>query len=82
MRERQKTGQAAARKEDGKFYFMICNTCFWCASVFKLHLSKYRDMFSCPVCKGSKIETIPLAANKMHNLKLSESSRRVVLDSF
>ena len=82
MRGREKTVLAAARKADEKLYFMICNTCFWCASVFRLHLSEYRDRFSCPICKGIKIEIIPLAAAKMHNLDLSESNMRLVLDSF
>ena len=78
MLERDQAIVAAARKDERKFFFMICNSCFWCASVFKLHLSKYRDIFSCPVCKGNKIETLPLAANKMYNLKLRESSRMVL----
>jgi hypothetical protein len=81
MLETEQTILTAARNDDSKFYFMICTTCFWCASVFKLQLSKYRDIFPCPVCKGSKIETIPLAADKMYNLKRSESSR-LVFDLF
>ncbi|HZA48576.1 MAG TPA: hypothetical protein VE521_06605 [Nitrososphaera sp.] len=36
--------------------FALCSHCFWCASFLGLRLSKV-----CPSCKGSNINSIPLA---------------------
>jgi hypothetical protein len=56
---------AAAKTHGRKYYFMICDICLWCASVFEPDLSKYRDTFLCPVCQGTKIEAIPLASDEV-----------------
>jgi hypothetical protein len=64
MLDREQTIIAAAKTHGRKYYFMICDTCLWCASVFEPNLSKYRETFLCPVCQGSKIEAIPLASDK------------------
>jgi hypothetical protein len=72
---REHTILASAKRDDRKYYFMICNICFWCASLFEPDLSKYRRAFLCPVCEGSKVEAIPLASDEVHRLKYSESGR-------
>ncbi|MDQ3967540.1 MAG: hypothetical protein M3275_03990 [Thermoproteota archaeon] len=36
--------------------FALCSHCFWCASFLGLRLGKV-----CPSCKGSNINSIPLA---------------------
>lgn len=74
MLESEHTILESATRDGRKYYFMICDICFWCASVFEPHLSKYRgSFFSCPVCQGSKV--IPLASNEVYRLKYSENSR-------
>ena len=66
MLDREQTILAAAKTYGRKYYFMICETCLWCASVFEPDLSKYRETFLCPVCQGSsKIEAIPLASDEV-----------------
>ena len=64
---------AAAKIEGRKYYFIICDICLWCASIFELDSSKYRDAFLCPVCQGSKVQVIPLASNEVYHLKYSEA---------
>lgn len=66
---------ASTKRDVRKYYFMICDMCFWCASLFEPDLSKYRGAFSCPVCEGSKVQVIPLASDEVYRLKYSESSR-------
>jgi hypothetical protein len=64
MLESKHTILEAAKGDGGKYYFMICDVCFWCASVFESHLSKCGgSFFSCPVCQGSKVQAIPLASD-------------------
>jgi hypothetical protein len=75
MLESEHTILESATRDGRKYYFMICDICFWCASVFEPHLSKYSgSFFSCPVCQGSKVQVIPLASNEVYRLKYSENS--------
>jgi hypothetical protein len=65
MLESEHTVLESAKGDGRKYYFMICDICFWCASVFKPQLSKYHGSFSCPVCQESKVQAIPLASNEV-----------------
>lgn len=38
------------------FEFLICNSCFWCAST----LGEY-DIKACPSCKNDKLESFPIS---------------------
>jgi hypothetical protein len=40
--------------------FALCSYCFWCASSLHGRLGKV-----CPSCKGSTIDSIPLAGTQM-----------------
>ncbi len=73
MPDSEQTILAAAKIEGRKYYFIICDICLWCASIFEPDSSKYRDAFLCPVCKGSKVQVIPLASNEVYHLKYSEA---------
>jgi hypothetical protein len=75
MLDREHAILASTKRDGRKYYFMICDVCFWCASIFDLDLSKYRDTFLCPVCQGSKVQAIQLAPYEVYGLKYSESSR-------
>jgi hypothetical protein len=71
MLDMDQTILAAAKRRDGReYHFMICDMCFWCASVFGPDLSRYCGEFLCPVCKGSKLETIPLASDEVFRSKM------------
>jgi hypothetical protein len=45
MLDREQTILASAKTDGRKYYFMICDVCFWCTSVFEPHLSKYCGSF-------------------------------------
>jgi hypothetical protein len=47
-----------------KIDFLLCNSCFWCASY--LNLRDYADI-KCPSCKQNTIEWIPLCANDVYS---------------
>jgi hypothetical protein len=61
---------AAAKGNDREYYFMIFDICFWYASVFEPDLSRCCDSFLCPVCKGSKVQSIALAPNEVFGSKM------------
>ena len=70
MLDREHTILAAAKRGGrGYYYFLICDICFWCASLFEPDLSKYHRAFLCPVCKGSKVQAIPLVSDQLYILK-------------
>ncbi len=75
MLNREHTILATAKTHGRRYYFMICDICFWCASVIEPNLSRYRDPFLCPVCQESKVEAIPLASDEVYELKYNESGR-------
>jgi hypothetical protein len=75
MLNREYTTLAAPKRHGRKYYFLICDICFWCASLFEPDLSKYHGAFLCPVCEGSKVQTIPLASDEVYWLNENESSR-------
>jgi hypothetical protein len=58
-----------AKRDGRKYYFLICDICCWCASLFEPNLSKYCTAFLCPVCEGSNIQVIPLASDEVSRLK-------------
>jgi hypothetical protein len=51
---------------DKKRLFMLCDSCFWCASSY-VHTDR---MFTekCPVCQNKKIELLPISNNECIDL--------------
>lgn len=49
--------------------FLLCNSCFWCASY--LNLRGY-DVSECPSCKESTIERMPLSANDVYSFDYNQ----------
>jgi hypothetical protein len=76
MLDREHTILATSKRDGKKYYFMICDICFWCASLFEPDLSKYYGAFLCPVCEGSKVQTIPLASNEVYGLNTAKAAGR------
>ncbi len=59
----------ATKRDDRKYYFLICDICFWCASLIEpdlSNLSNGQGAFLCPVCKGSRTQAIPLASDEVY----------------
>jgi hypothetical protein len=61
----------ATSKRGGRkyYYFLICDICFWCASLCGPDLSKYHEAFLCPVCEGGKVQAMPLASDEIYVLR-------------
>jgi len=69
------------KKEDeptSRKYFMICQTCFWCAS--------YIDIMSnidalpykvCPTCNHTSIELLPLSDNEHFEYTIIRGMRKI-----
>lgn len=55
---------AVAKKDGREYYFLICDICFWCASVLKSNLSEHREVISCPGCGAIKMQAIQFASNE------------------
>ncbi|HJU85117.1 MAG TPA: hypothetical protein VJ551_01385 [Nitrososphaeraceae archaeon] len=67
MVDREQTILASAKRGYGrKYYFMICDICFWCASLLDSDLSNYHRAFLCPACKGSKVRVMPLTSDEVY----------------
>jgi hypothetical protein len=47
-----------------KIDFLLCNSCFWCASYLNLRSFSY---MKCPSCKENTIERMPLSANDIYS---------------
>lgn len=56
---------AVAKKDGREYYFLICDICFWCASVLKSNLSEHREVISCPGCGAIKMQAIQFASNEV-----------------
>lgn len=47
-----------------KIDFLLCNSCFWCASYLNLRSFGFME---CPSCKENTIERMPLSANDVYS---------------
>ena len=46
-----------------KINFLLCESCFWCASYF----NNYRKVVTnCPICVSKKIESMPISHDEVH----------------
>jgi hypothetical protein len=55
-------------------YFMICQTCFWCASYFEL-MDMVLPYKVCPTCNHTAVELLPLSDNEHYHFKEYRNSR-------
>jgi hypothetical protein len=63
-----------AKKKRPNLHFLICGSCFWCAS-----LIGNRSVKECPLCRGGTLESIPLASGEKYLLEYSEK-RGMLMD--
>lgn len=59
----------AARRSGESACFIICNECFWCASLLVAG-----SVRACPSCSRSMIEVMPLARNERYAFDYSTST--------
>ena len=43
--------------------FLMCKSCFWCASFLN---SRYRSVSECPSCTNPELETMPISLNEVY----------------
>jgi hypothetical protein len=43
-------------------HFLLCNTCYWCAS----DLGSKSKFTKCPSCNSVEVETMPIAKNELY----------------
>jgi hypothetical protein len=50
-------------------YFVICNSCYWCASYFEIDGLKSSQTLGCHVCNSCNTELIPIPINESFRIK-------------
>jgi hypothetical protein len=60
--------------KNSEVHFAICNSCFWCASVFR---SEMHD--GCPSCRNRALDMIPISKDEKYVFEFNEK-RGIVLD--
>ena len=51
-------------------YFVICNSCYWCASYFDIdNLESSSRVLSCHICNSHDTELMPISSNESFSLK-------------
>ena len=56
--------------------FLICNSCFWCAS----NLNNMRNFVDiCPSCKNEKVESMPISFDETYKFDY-DAGRGVILE--
>jgi hypothetical protein len=53
-------------------YFVICNSCYWCASYFGIDdLESSSQVLSCHVCNSHNTDLIPISSNESFRIEYS-----------
>jgi hypothetical protein len=55
------TGKKDPNDIDKKVYFILCPSCFWCASYFNFG---EMTIVSCPMCHSNRIDQLPVSIDK------------------
>jgi hypothetical protein len=48
--------------------FVLCESCFWSATIFKSTQNNVQIINSCPICSNDNISLIPLANDEAYEL--------------
>ncbi len=49
--------------------FLLCETCFWCASAISFRSKNeynYEWVSNCPICNSNKIESMPISSEELY----------------
>jgi hypothetical protein len=66
-----------------KKYFMLCESCFWCASsYFIIEDDDGNDeiISKCPICDKGKVESMPIADDELYKFDYDDSKHGVTLE--
>jgi hypothetical protein len=61
----EKTEASPSARISKKLDFLLCNSCFWCASY--LNLRRSFSVIECPSCNENTIERMPLYATDVYS---------------
>ena len=53
--------------------FLLCPSCYWCASYIGLQRNMNSILAHCIVCKNNKIESLPISINESYRFNYSKS---------
>jgi hypothetical protein len=63
-----------------QWYFMICQTCFWCASyIGTMDIMNELPFERCPTCNNNKVESLPILYDESYRYEYTPT-RGVVLE--
>ena len=63
--EDNKRENNAVLKRTDHVYFVICNSCYWCASYFSIDdLESSSKVLSCHICNSHNTDQIPISSNE------------------
>jgi hypothetical protein len=48
-------------KRQNQIFFLICESCYWCASALSLCSTRNETTPKCPICDGDGISIIPIS---------------------
>jgi hypothetical protein len=52
-----------------KIHFVICNSCFWCASYFSIDNMEFSSqVLRCHLCNSQNTEIIPISSNELFRI--------------
>ena len=59
-----------------KIYFVICNSCYWCASYFGIDdleslSGSSSHVLDCPICNSNNTELMPIATDESFRIEYS-----------
>jgi hypothetical protein len=60
------------RRNLNKIRFMLCESCFWCASCLNLGVM----VDKCPICDNGKVESMPVCDNELYKSNLNPIKSR------
>jgi hypothetical protein len=71
----EREGNTALQPID-KIYFVICNSCYWCASYFGIDdleslSASSSQVLDCHVCNSHNTKLMPIATNELFRIEYS-----------
>lgn len=71
----QSTIRTNKENEPSRKYFMICQTCFWCASYIDIMDNVDALLYKvCPACNHTAIELLPLSNGEHYRFEYTATS--------
>ena len=55
------TENKRGHKRQNQAYFLICQSCFWCASALGLRPIRNETIPKCPMCEDKSISIVPIS---------------------